>query len=47
MGRKVCGEDLCDPLGMKSERNRRPQQVVCDKAGDDLLGVKRWKMDLE
>lgn len=38
-GKQVGG--LSDPLGMGSERNGRPWQVFCYRAGDD------WELDLK
>lgn len=41
----VGGEDLCDPLGMESERKERPQQMFCSRAGDEAgeLGLEGTK----
>lgn len=35
----VGGEDLCDPLGMESEKKGRPQQMFCYRAGDEAVGL--------
>lgn len=32
-------EDLCDPLGMRSERKGRPHQVFCCRAGNRPRGL--------
>lgn len=39
-GRKVRGEDLCDPLELGASRREGLQQVLCVRAGDKIfLGV--------
>lgn len=35
MGEEGCREDLQSSLGMESEREERPQQVLCSRAGDE------------
>lgn len=37
------GEDLCDPLGMGSESNGRPQHVSNYKARDEAEGIRSQK----
>lgn len=36
---KVCGQGLLSPLGMGTEREQRPQQVACYRAGDESGGL--------
>lgn len=38
-GGKIGGEDLCDPLGIRSEEKGRPQQVSSYRAGDETGGT--------
>lgn len=35
----VGGEDLCDPLGMDSERKGRPQHMFFYRTGDEAGGL--------
>lgn len=37
-GKKVEGEDLYDPLRMRSEQKGRSEQVFCYTAGDEAEG---------
>lgn len=41
-GRKAIG-DLCSPLGIEAERNRRPKKEVCYKTGDKT-GAWDWSI---
>lgn len=38
-GRKVGRKDLCDPLGMRSERKGKPQQGFCYIAVNETGGI--------
>lgn len=38
-GRKVGRKDLCDLLGMRSERKGKPQQVSCYRAVNETGGT--------
>lgn len=39
MGRKKFrGEDLCDPLVVGAEWKGRLQQIVCFRAGNEIIG---------
>lgn len=38
-GMKVGRKNLCDPLGMRSERKGKPQQVSCYRAVNETGGL--------
>lgn len=41
-GKKVCGEDVCDPLEMGATGKGKLQEVVCYRAGMKMVNEQGW-----